>query len=473
MPVERRRPVKGPLAFRASGKPTEPKRLIMAKYELLRLERIKVEGLFDIYNHHIELNLEERATLVHGPNGVGKTVVLRMIDALLRNRLSFFQTIPFSRFLLGFHDGSTLELKATSESESNDRRYTLTLTRDGKPKSSKVTLLSRAEAIAAQIDYLRPYENVPDTWKDIRDGEVLSASEILSRFGSADLEHSSQEDINWFSAFLENAKTHLIEVQRLVRVDRKLGSGFDQMLMSRGPSTIPAVVECSRDFRNRLSETMARYGRQSQTLDQSFPQRLILATDELDELPVDELQEQMNVLDKKTDGLKAIGILDKTPEHPLDGVHLGNIDPTQARVMTLYVRDTEKKLQALDDLASRTRLLLDNVNQKYRHKQIRLDREEGFVAEHDNGLPLPLESLSSGEQHELVLHYDLLFRVPSNTLVLIDEPELSLHVAWQKRFLPDLLEILQLSDLDALIATHSPYIIGDREDLMVGLGDPD
>ena len=445
----------------------------MAKSELLRLEHIKVEGLFDIYNHHIELNLEDRATLLHGPNGVGKTVVLRMIDALLQNRLSFFQTIPFSRFLLGFHDGSTLELKAASELESSDKRHTLTLTRNGKSDSAKVNLVSRAEAIAAQIDYLRPDENIPDTWRDIRDGEILSASEILSRFESANLEYPSQEDISWFSAFLENAKAHLIEVQRLVRIDRRrrrLGSGFEPMWISRDPSPISAVVECSRDFQKRLSDAMAHYGRQSQTLDQSFPQRLISATDEL---TTDKLQEKMVTLDKETAELKAIGILDETPEHPFDVGSLGNIDHTQARVMTLYVSDTARKLKALDDLASRTRLLLSNVNQKYRHKKIYLDREEGLVAESDNGQPLPLKSLSSGEQHELVLHYDLLFRVPSNTLVLIDEPELSLHVAWQKRFLPDLLKILQLSDLDALIATHSPYIIGDREDLMVGLGEPD
>ena len=85
--------------------------------------------------------------------------------------------------------------------------------------------------------------------------------------------------------------------------------------------------------------------------------------------------------------------------------------------------------------------------------------------------PLALEALSSGEQHELVLHYDLLFRVRPNILVLIDEPELSLHVAWQKRFLPDLLEIVATARFGVLIATHSPYIVGDYSDLMIGLGE--
>ena len=175
---------------------------------------------------------------------------------------------------------------------------------------------------------------------------------------------------------------------------------------------------------------------------------------------------------RKTADYTRMGILDKTSTHPFPILSLGHIDHTQRRVMTLYVQDTEKKLQALEDLATRTRLLLENVNQKYRHKRIQLDREEGFVATNDSGQLLSLGSLSSGEQQELVLHYDLLFRVPSNTIVLIDEPELSLHVAWQKKFLPELLTVVQLSNFDALVATHSPYVVSDRTDLMIGLGDP-
>ena len=53
----------------------------MAQSEFLRLQRIVVDGLFDIYNHDIDLNLDDRVTLLHGPNGVGKTVVLGMINA--------------------------------------------------------------------------------------------------------------------------------------------------------------------------------------------------------------------------------------------------------------------------------------------------------------------------------------------------------------------------------------------------------
>ena len=292
----------------------------------------------------------------------------------------------------------------------------------------------------------------------------------LSRYGrqSLDTELSDEHDWSWYTEFLERTHTHLIEAQRLVSTESKSRSRHGYGLSGRTSNIVSAVVECGDHFRRRLGDTMARYGRESQTLDQSFPQRLMSATDELS---VAEIQDQLRRLDKKTAEFKAMGILDETRVHPFDTGSLEQIDKTQTRVMTLYLSDTAKKLQALEDLARRAGLLLSNVNDKYRHKRIRLERERGLVAESENGKRLPLSSLSSGEQHELVLLYDLLFRVPSNTIVLIDEPELSLHIAWQKRLLPDLLEIAALSNFDALVATHSPFVIGDRDDLMVGLGD--
>lgn len=214
-----------------------------------------------------------------------------------------------------------------------------------------------------------------------------------------------------------------------------------------------------------------RYGQQSQRLDQSFPQRLLAP--ELTTLSADDLKLRMEGLDTKRAELRDIGLLDELEEHPFDTGALDSLDSAQQRVMSVYVQNTSKKLEILTDLARRTRLLLDNVNRKFLHKRIWIDRETGLVAEREDGTPLELEVLSSGEQHELVLHYDLLFRVRPNTLVLIDEPELSLHVAWQKRFLPDLLEIVETAEFDVLIATHSPYIVGDRSDLMIGLsGEP-
>ena len=63
-------------------------------------------------------------------------------------------------------------------------------------------------------------------------------------------------------------------------------------------------------------------------------------------------------------------------------------------------------------------------------------------------------------------------RVRENSIILIDEPEISLHVVWQHEFLKDLEQIAALSQFHALVATHSPQIISDRWDLTVELKGP-
>jgi predicted ATPase len=44
-----------------------------------------------------------------------------------------------------------------------------------------------------------------------------------------------------------------------------------------------------------------------------------------------------------------------------------------------------------------------------------------------------------------VLLHELLFDVAAHSLILIDEPELSLHVSWQEEMMRDLIDIACIS----------------------------
>ena len=121
------------------------------------------------------------------------------------------------------------------------------------------------------------------------------------------------------------------------------------------------------------------------------------------------------------------------------------------------MEDTRKKLGIFDETYEKIRLFKQILDERFSFKTIGFDPHKGIWAiDKDNDQAIPLPDLSSGEQHELVLIYELLFKVEEGSIILIDEPELSLHVTWQKHFIADLQKIQQLKKLKVVIATHSP-----------------
>jgi len=75
---------------------------------------------------------------------------------------------------------------------------------------------------------------------------------------------------------------------------------------------------------------------------------------------------------------------------------------------------------------------------------------------------IELKMLSSGEKQIVSLFSHLYLSDKSDYFVIIDEPELSLSVPWQKRFLPDILKSERCNGLIAV--THSPFIFDNELD---------
>jgi len=384
----------------------------------LRIKRIEVEGLFGLYHHVIDLNLEDRVTILHGPNGVGKTVLLRMINTIFNNNhVNYFYTVPFDKFSMKFTDDRLLSI--------DDRLFSI------------------------EQDSVRY--------------RIVGLDLSLSTF-TLPCDRQFRDDISKKSAYF-------IEDQRLFYCSR-VTNAENQSVVAQMTSVLS---DYARDLHEQIRDAIAGYGLASQELDRTLPQRLLNKTTS-QVLGSEQLKQQLIELESKYGELREIGLLQETVTPVFDVEQLNNIDEAKRGMMTLYIEDTQQKLSVLDNFAQRIKLFLDIINHKFKLKHIKIDHEKGFVIEAldfviDNIRQLDLKLLSSGEQHEIVLTYDLLFKTVPNSLVLIDEPELSLHLTWQGHFLPDLLKIVKVANFDVIIATHSPFIIGNRRDLMVALED--
>ncbi len=74
------------------------------------------------------------------------------------------------------------------------------------------------------------------------------------------------------------------------------------------------------------------------------------------------------------------------------------------------------------------------------------------------------EYASSGEKHLLLTLFNISSKIVSNSIVLIDEPELSLHPNWQMRYINYLKKLfVEFYSCHFLFATHSHYIVSDLE----------
>ncbi|MDY6806527.1 MAG: AAA family ATPase [Cyanobacteriota bacterium] len=73
-------------------------------------------------------------------------------------------------------------------------------------------------------------------------------------------------------------------------------------------------------------------------------------------------------------------------------------------------------------------------------------------------------ALSSGERQIITLIYAA-SRMSDRQIVLVDEPEISLHVDWQRLLLKKMSE--QLGERQIIVCTHSPVIGADYEDEVI------
>jgi len=206
----------------------------------------------------------------------------------------------------------------------------------------------------------------------------------------------------------------------------------------------------------------------AQSLDSTYPRRL-LQDQNFKRLDDNELKQLLRETELLSEKLRKVELLSKGDN--ID-VTLDAISEDNRRAISLYLSDSVEKYRNLEPFANKLLLFLDIVNTKFRpQKIVHIRGQKGFSIGLSDGSSIEPKLLSSGEQHEIVLLCDLIFFSEQGTLVLIDEPEISLHIDWQKKFLSDLEDIGKATGLKFLLATHSPAIIGKRFDICQEIGD--
>lgn len=439
----------------------------------MNISHVRIHGLFEIFNYDISFKNGSNVLIITGPNGYGKTMVLNIISNFFGQKFGFFQKLIFSKIELWLDDGTHVNIIKVAD---DDRKRKVKKGYDSVEFIFGKDFVFIGSFIFPKIlkDHFEHYEdryayrNMPyrmlgeDEWLDMRTGQTVPVSEVYEHMQSDMFDLEIQEE-KMFSEEIEgifnSVNVHLIKEQRLFKKVVKSDKGYREAVDNES-----VMSETIQIYAEELRDSIAIASRssflQTQELDSSYPARLRGERNVMDEV---EYGNRYRVLKRKQETLTRFGLYDSAQEFL-------TYSQEDAKALSVYIKDLERKLGVFDPLLKKLELFTNTLNlRRFTFKSIKISREKGFYFETIAGKPLDLGQLSSGEQHEVILLYELIFNVKENVLVLIDEPEISLHVTWQKEFLSDLFNIVALENIQVVIATHSPSIINGRWDLVYNL----
>jgi len=438
----------------------------------MKLLSVQIEGLFNIFTHNIILNQKERITIITAPNGYGKTIALKTIYSLFNKKFTFFNKLIFNSITYIFDNKQSIEIH--KKNKENEQKIEFVLKENNKqidsfeyPSKKIMNNLKRTMPAHAIEEFTPPFIRRigASEWLNELTNEVLSIEDVLYQFNEYIPEHITEKfnvDISpKFSEIFEAIEVYFIQEQRLV-----LREPISDHRIRREIVITDTIEKYSQELSKLIKQKISEYAQITQSLDSSFPKRLFQQNST--SVQATDLKDKLNALQDKRQKISKYGLLKVDDDTSM--LSDENIDDSETKVLSLYLADNEEKLSVFDSLVNKIELFTQILNERrFNFKSIEIDKEKGFIFKTSNDSSLKLTDLSSGEQHEVVLLYELLFKAKENSLVLIDEPEISLHVVWQKAFLDDIQEIINIQKIDVVIATHSPQIINDRWELTVNL----
>ncbi|WP_427115404.1 AAA family ATPase [Pseudarthrobacter scleromae] len=428
-----------------------------------QLREIRIQGLFGQRDLRLVLG-RGHPTVLTGPNGSGKSTVLRIVYAA--GKLDTFQLLSyrFQRLQLLFDAGDEF----TVEKDDEANRAFITWrghTHDLRQSESLHNLPLAVRELLIDSDYDPERALVRLTERGPRGARSL-ADYRLARSVLADLDSSmvKPELPAWLEEFTKYFPVEFIS-------DRRLQEALDVPdLSARGLNDERAIVVAANHIGMLLSQAQARYGRGTERLDMRLSRRVVEAMRSGSSPSQEEVLRLADAVRSRSRDLRAVGLLE-TREQEDDIFLTGAEDPVSVRqVVAAILQSTLERLDQLNEVENQLRAFKHFLDRRLSDKSVHLGGRRGMMFETLYGHQIRPDQLSSGEQHLVILAFDLIFGRRRNSLVIIDEPEISLHVAWQDHLLADFMNLGRGRKLKFLMASHAPSLIAQMPECEFPMG---
>lgn len=441
------------------------------------IESFAIKGLFG--KKDVNLIFKGKAQIYIGENGLGKTTILNALNYLLSCDFHNLVNIIFSRIdvtLMGTKFSfSKEEIKSYLQSQDNRTRRTgfyqsLARSLGDSDMKKLLGIIRSGKSEMARMQEVLKYLNSKGFSFNAPSDYML---EIVTQLV---VDYAEISQIEAFKKKVEEMKVRILYFPTYRRIEKDVRTMLRERRNRSRLGYSNRELDLESSFVEELSEAVhSGMSDIKKRRDRVLRRISEISRKELDTMSVDLLKKQIagitdKIIIEKGDKEKIEAIIHKsqvglTPDEQkkvLRMMETGEIYNDDNKLLLYHLTRLKDVYNSYEAYDRGIKTFVEICNTYLRDKQftyneadLNLDLEStiqsGLIQE-----VLDLDILSSGEK-QLVALFAIIYLDPQTRfIILIDEPELSLSIYWQRKLLPD---VVKSSNCEFLFAvTHSPFI---------------
>lgn len=450
---------------------------------MTEIRTIRIEKLFGEKDYQIKLN--DNKLILVAENGAGKTTIVNIIyffisrqwtkllkyeffaieiefaDTLIRlekNEIDVLNSDKLNRVLRRYNPATRERVNAFLQNHnfsdfSNDIDKLEFIAEDYRLPRSLIMEISRF----AEREQVNLFENT------LREKEQLLSSLIDTQILYLPTYRRIEQDLNNILPDLkEELSSYRRKKYRLLRND--IESGFVELVEFGMEDVVDKVnrklTDLREDFNSNLKTNLTG-GYLKDVINKNYSK---ITYNQIESLTPESLD---RIFDRIDEDVLSNNEKKKLNQFVSDIRKGGTIEKEENKILAYFIyklttiyseleqdeKDITEFIRICNDYSSNKVFLYDYVNFQILIRPIK-NGKVNFQK------PIEFSNLSSGEKQIVSLFSHIYLSKSKNYIVIIDEPELSLSVSWQKRFLSDI--VSNEKCLGLLAVTHSPFIFENK-----------
>ena len=414
----------------------------------MKLLGLQIEKLYGHYNYD-NIIFNSDVTFIYGLNGCGKTTVLNITEAIITGQIYKLFEYDFQRIILSYAPKSNM---------NNIKEIVILKTAD----SMKITFENKEYEIENNSDFIKETRIKDRDFEKARyyfnRYEFLTKIRNIFNYVYLPLNRSSMvydfddDGIYYYrrnrhfyvdDSFNEpeNKDLAMIQIEKLIEEScRKIDSHISYINDRFRNNILKSLLDVNEQYTdsdNLLNEIIGQKANAN-----SIRQTKIAYIKMLKDLSLISKDEEKN-FEKFFDDI--CNDINKSKDKISVTTLLKMNEVIRIKKIVSLAEETEKqKANIRKPIEKFIETMNDFINNGEDEKEIKINpMGRVYFTTRYNKNPISIQYLSSGEKQLITFFANLIFKVKSSTsgIFVVDEPELSLHLFWQKIFVEKTLEI--------------------------------